>query len=148
MFEPENELEVIMQKAARDPAAIPDFYRTLLKSEIYILTPEARMEPGKRRALKYQEAVNIATVDYQGLKWHPAFTAKSRIAAYIKEPETCLGAEARNLFPSAASARTNFVFLSISFDAEFDTPDRLAASNDVARAWPRLRSRLPNAGRR
>ena len=98
MFEPENKLETLMQAAAKDPAVVPEFYKTLLESEIYILTPEAKMVPGRRRSLKYQEKLNIATVDYQGLKWHPAFTSKNRISAYLKEPETCLGALAKNVF--------------------------------------------------
>ena len=87
-----------MQAAAKDPAVVPEFYKTLLESEIYILTPEAKMVPGRRRSLKYQEQLNVATVDYQGLKWHPAFTSKNRISAYLKEPETCLGAVAKNVF--------------------------------------------------
>ena len=98
MFEPMNPLETLMQAAASDPAKIPDFYRALLDSEIFILTPEVPIPPGRRRELKYQEKINIATVEYQGLKWHPAFTAPKRISAYLKEPETCLGAKARNLF--------------------------------------------------
>ena len=40
----------------------------------------------------------MATVEYQGLKWHPAFTSKSRISAYLKEPETCFGAVAKHVF--------------------------------------------------
>ena len=87
-----------MQAAAKDPAVVPEFYKTLLESEIYILTPEAKMVPGRRRSLKYQEQLNVATVDYQGLKGHPAFTSKNRISAYLKEPETCLGAVAKNVF--------------------------------------------------
>ena len=87
-----------MQAAVKDPAIVPAFYKTLLETEIYILTPEAPMTPGKRRSLKYEEKVNVATVEYQGMKWHPAFTSKARIAAYLKEPETCLGAVAANIF--------------------------------------------------
>ena len=98
MFEPENKLETLMQAAVKDPGVVQAFYKTLLETEIYILTPEAEMTPGKRRSLKYEEKVNIATVEYQGMQWHPAFTSKSRISAYLKEPETCLGAVARNLF--------------------------------------------------
>jgi SseB protein N-terminal domain len=99
MFEPENDLEALMQAAASgEGSAIRAFYKTLLKTEIYILTPEAPMTPGRRRSLKFQEQLNIATVEYQGLRWHPAFTSKKRISAYLKEPETCLGAVARNLF--------------------------------------------------
>ncbi len=56
------------------------------------------MQPGKRRSLKYQEKLNVATVEFQGLKWLPAFTSKGRISDYVKEPEVCLGAVAKNLF--------------------------------------------------
>ena len=98
MFEPENKLEKLMQAAVKDPGVVPEFYRALLETEIYILTPEAKLEPGRRRSLKYQEKLNVATAEYQGLKWHPAFTSKKRISDYVKEPETCLGAVARNLF--------------------------------------------------
>jgi SseB protein N-terminal domain len=98
MFEPQNKLETLMQAAVKDPAMIPDFYRTLLESEIYILTPEAPMTPGRRRSMKFDEKINVATVEYQGMKWHPAFTSQKRISDYVKEPETCLGAVARNLF--------------------------------------------------
>lgn len=98
MFKPENQLETLMQAAVKDPAAIPEFYKTLLETEIYILTPEAKMEPGRRRSLKYQEKLDVATVEYQGLRWHPAFTSKQRISDYVKEPETCLGAVAKNIF--------------------------------------------------
>ena len=98
MFEPENGLEALMQAAGKDPDVAPAFYRALLEAEIYILTPEAPIKPGRRRSLKAQEEVNVATVEFQGMRWHPAFTSKKRISDYVKEPETCLGAAARNLF--------------------------------------------------
>ena len=98
MFEPENKLETLMQAAVKDPKAIPAFYKALMETEIYILTPEAPMEPGRRRSMKYEEKLNVATVEYQGLQWHPAFTSKNRISAYVREPETCLGAVAKHVF--------------------------------------------------
>jgi hypothetical protein len=98
MFEPLNPLETLMQAAAANPAKIPDFYRALLESELYILTPEAELELGARRSLKLHEKINVATVEFKGKKWHPAFTAPKRISAYLKEPETCLTAMARDLF--------------------------------------------------
>lgn len=98
MFEPDNKLETLMQAAVKDPAVVPEFYKALLESEIYVLTPEAPMEPGRRRSMKYDEKINVATVEYQGLKWHPAFTSKKRISDYVKEQETCLGAVAKNIF--------------------------------------------------
>jgi SseB protein N-terminal domain len=98
VFEPENKLETLMQAAAKDPGMAPEFYKTLLESEIYILTPETPMTPGKRRSMKYDEKINVATVEYQGMKWHPAFTSKKRISDYVKEEEVCLGAVSRKLF--------------------------------------------------
>ena len=98
MFEPENGLEALMQAAGKDASIVPVFYRALLEAEIYVLTPEAPMKPGRRRSLKFQEEINVATVDFQNMKWHPAFTSKKRISDYLKEPEVCLGAAARNLF--------------------------------------------------
>lgn len=98
MFEPVNPLETLMQAAAANPAKIADFYRALLESELYILTPEAKLEPGRRRSLTLHEKINVASVEFKGKKWHPAFTAPKRISAYLKEPETCLGAKARDVF--------------------------------------------------
>ena len=98
MFKTDNDLEALMQGAVKDSRRIPAFYKKLLESEIYILTPETPMQPGKRRSMKYQEKLNVATVEFQGLKWLPAFTSKLRIADYVKEPEVCLGAVAKNLF--------------------------------------------------
>jgi hypothetical protein len=98
MFEPNNDLEALMQAAVKDPGRILAFYKTLLQTEIYVLAPESPMKPGQRRSVKFKEKLNIATVEFQGLKWHPAFTSKSRISDYLKEPEVCLGAVAKNLF--------------------------------------------------
>ncbi|BAM87469.1 hypothetical protein S58_14610 [Bradyrhizobium oligotrophicum S58] len=104
MFEPENSLEALMQAAGRDPAIVPRFYRALLDAEIYVLTPEAPVEPGTQRSLDHREAINVATVGFQGLTWLPAFTSRKRISDYVKEPEVCLGASARNLFAMLPNA--------------------------------------------
>ncbi|MGJ5176452.1 SseB family protein [Bradyrhizobium oligotrophicum] len=98
MFEPDNSLEALMQAAGRDPAIVPRFYRALLEAEIYVLTPEAAVDPEQPRSLARQEKLNVATVEFQGLTWLPAFTSKKRISDYVKAPEACLGAPARNLF--------------------------------------------------
>jgi len=98
MFKPQNDLELMMQAATNDPGAVAAFYRKLMDAELYILTPEVPATPGRRRSLKRQEKINVATVEFQGMRWHPAFTSRVRITEYIKEPETCLGAVARNLF--------------------------------------------------
>src|SRR5882762_5001276 len=65
VFEPENSLEALMRAAAKDPGVVPAFYQALLETEIYVLTPEAPMKPGRRRSLKFQEKINIVTVEFQ-----------------------------------------------------------------------------------
>jgi SseB protein N-terminal domain len=104
VFEPENGLEALMQAAAKDPDVVVAFYRALLDTELYILTPEAPMKPGRRRSLKFQERLSVAAVEFQGMTWHPAFTSKKRISEYIRESETCFGAAARNLFEMLPNA--------------------------------------------
>jgi hypothetical protein len=64
MFEPENSLEALMQAAGKDPRVAPIFYRALLETEIYVLTPETAMRRGRRRSLKFQEKINIASVEF------------------------------------------------------------------------------------
>lgn len=98
MFEPVNRLEKLMQAASSNPKKIPDFYRALLDSELFILVPDADVAPAGDRSLKVNEKLNVATVEFKGLRWHPAFTSKERISTYLKQPETCLGASARDLF--------------------------------------------------
>jgi hypothetical protein len=98
MFKPQNDIELLMQAAAKDPGAVAAFYRKLMDAELYILTPDVPATPGRRRSLKHQDKINVATVEFRGLRWHPAFTSRVRISDYIKEPETCLGAVARDLF--------------------------------------------------
>ena len=71
-----------------------------------MLTPETEVGPERHRSLKANEPFNIATVEFNGLRWHPAFTAKERISTYLTEPESCLGAKARDLF--ALLPKSNF----------------------------------------
>src|SRR6201987_1414929 len=97
MFEPINRVERLMQAAAADPKQIPGFYAALLEAELFVLTPETEVGPEGRRSLKANEPFTIATIEFNGLRWHPAFTAKERISTYLTEPETCLGAKARDL---------------------------------------------------
>jgi hypothetical protein len=69
VFEPENSLEALMQAAAKDPGVVPTFYRALLDTELYILTPEVPVKPGRRRSLKFREKINVASVEFQGMIW-------------------------------------------------------------------------------
>ena len=92
----------MLRAVAKPPPTAPAFRPTPFISVdpviARIVTPEVELEPGRRRSLKLHEKINVATVEFKGKKWHPAFTAPKRISAYLKDPETCLAAMARDLF--------------------------------------------------
>ena len=79
MFKPNNDLEALLQAAAKEPRQIPAFYKKLLESEIYILTPETSLQPRQRRSLKYKEKINVATVEFPG----PGMAA----CVHLEEPD-------------------------------------------------------------
>jgi hypothetical protein len=66
LFEPVNRLEKLMQAASSNPKKIPDFYRALLDSELFILVPDADVAPAGDRSLKVNEKLNVATVEFKG----------------------------------------------------------------------------------
>ena len=103
MFEPVNALETLMQSATSNPAKIPDFYRALLDSELYILTPETELEPGRRRSLKLHETINVATVEFKGK--HMAsrvYRARARIRLFERTGDVPRSEGARSVCLAAA----------------------------------------------
>jgi SseB protein N-terminal domain len=143
MFEPENSLEALMQAAGKDPGVAPTFYRALLETEIYVLTPETAIRPGQSRSLKFQEKINVASVEFQGMTWLPAFTSKKRISDYVKEPEACLGATARSLFEMLPDANFWLNPLSECQKPLPATEIALLMSGDIFETLQRKRGALP-----
>ena len=58
LFKPQNDLESLMQAAAKDPGVVAAFYRKLIDAELYILTPEVPATPGRRRSLSDGEMID------------------------------------------------------------------------------------------
>ena len=103
MFEPVNALETLMQSAASNPAKIPDFYRALLDSELYILTPETELEPGRRRSLKLHEKINSRDRRVQGQDMASrVYRARARIRLFERTGDVPRSEGARSLCVAAA----------------------------------------------
>ncbi|MEO7300266.1 MAG: enhanced serine sensitivity protein SseB C-terminal domain-containing protein [Verrucomicrobiota bacterium] len=64
-FAPSNALEDCLFNAATDPSARPQFYRMLLGSEIYFLTPNVPAKTGQR---VLEADTDLALVHFQGEK--------------------------------------------------------------------------------
>jgi hypothetical protein len=90
-FTPENELEKAMLRAASDISARPDFYRLLIDSELVLLG-----ELGERMSLE--------TVENQGRKFHPAFTALKRLTAFAPPGMPYFSLPGRVLFDATRGA--------------------------------------------
>src|SRR5262245_7407281 len=89
-FIPQNELEEALVRAATDPAARPEFFRTLLESKIYFLTP-----PAHETRVEGIFAVG-STLTFVGWKgpqgdYLPFFSSEERVEEIARELGTRLG---------------------------------------------------------
>jgi hypothetical protein len=76
LFEPQNDLEKLLLRAAKDPGARPDFYRAFLNSELYVLGE--LVEAGH---------VYIREVHKEGYRLIPCFSSLIRIGEYVPTGE-------------------------------------------------------------
>jgi hypothetical protein len=105
-FEPENDLERTLMRAAKEPAARPEFYRLLLESDLLVLgtvdgqscdaVKSATVQPGQH--------LKIASVEINGRTSYPLFSSLTRLQAYIRTKEDFLSMKGRSLFEGTPGA--------------------------------------------
>ena len=107
-FEPENALEKALLRAITDPAARPDFYRSLLESELFIVGQMAS-GPAEQQPEPEQGGgrLMIATIEYRNKAYHPVFTALSRLRTFAPEEVQHMAIAGRTL--SEASRGAHFL---------------------------------------
>lgn len=107
-FAPENALENALMRAAREPAARPEFYRLLLESDLLVLGRIARAAPGTEGPTVHPgDSLQIASAQINGRTSHPVFSSTTRLQAYIRQKEDFLSLNGRTLF--AATPGASFV---------------------------------------
>jgi hypothetical protein len=77
-FEPANDLEQTLVRAATEPAARPEFYRRLLTAEIYALTEDAQLVDGQTSKPAAGDATFI-TWDSPSGPYVPLFSSRARV---------------------------------------------------------------------
>lgn len=82
-FTPTNELERLLLQAARDPAARPQFYHTLLESQLFVLVPP-NTGPHGERTLAKNENVSLVTWKNGEKNVVPIFTSLPLLQQTIK----------------------------------------------------------------
>jgi SseB protein C-terminal domain/SseB protein N-terminal domain len=92
----DNELEILLQKSATDPAYRAEFYKKLLTGNLYVLTNKEHLSTGKSIA---QPGTNISIVNFNDGRI-PVFTSPGRIfdKGVIKEQVKHLILKGEDLF--------------------------------------------------
>lgn len=94
-FDPQNDLERSLMKAAEDPAHRPQFYRVLVESEIFIIQHGERPpEKEERITLNEGKDIQIANIEIQGNLYIPIFSSVPRLQAAITDEVAYLGINA------------------------------------------------------
>lgn len=94
-FDPQNDLERSLMRAAEDPAHRPQFYKDLVKSDILIIQHgEHPPEKEERVTLKEGETIQIENMEFQGKPHIPIFSSVPRLQAVITGEVAYLGMNA------------------------------------------------------
>lgn len=98
MIESPNALELSLARAADDPASRPDFYRTLLESEVFVIGFTDSAGEGRSTI---PEGSKLSIVNWEkndGTPVIPFFTSLEALRSALKEEATFLAMPARNFF--------------------------------------------------
>ena len=97
-FEPENNIEIALLRAAQNPDAATDLYRAILNSDLLVLGTVAGQEDATQKvSLEPGGKLQLVVGDRNGEKFLPLFTSMTRMQAYLKEPGKFLAANGRAL---------------------------------------------------
>jgi len=77
-FVPVNRLEELLVEAATNPAARPDFYRELLRADLFVVTPDA---PDAEGSTQLAAGATLSLVSWQGPSgpYTPIFSSRERV---------------------------------------------------------------------
>jgi hypothetical protein len=94
-FEPQNDLERSLVRAATDPAHRPQFYKDFIQSDIFIIQHGKRpQEKHERVTLSQGEKIQIENIEFKGKRYIPIFSSLTRLQATITGEVAYLGINA------------------------------------------------------
>lgn len=101
-FEPKNELEVELVRAAHEPGFRDAFMRELLEAEIYLalLPGDGRIEigPDGQAVFAPGDRLDLAPVERDGMTLFPLFSAPERAQAHYRADHFIAPDRARDVF--------------------------------------------------
>jgi hypothetical protein len=97
-FISENELEKALVKAAKNPAAAPDFYRLLLESNLLVMgTAEGQENASEEFSLSHGGKLNLVPGLKDGAQYLPVFSSLPRMQEFVKQESKYLSIKGRDL---------------------------------------------------
>ncbi|HEX7239389.1 MAG TPA: SseB family protein [Longimicrobiaceae bacterium] len=103
-FEPQNELERSLVRAATDPAHRARFYRDLLEADLYVIDEGPPPEQPGWRVSDGPAQLRVGSVETDGLRCIPVFSSVPRLQAAIDREVAYVGMRARDLLGIFAGA--------------------------------------------
>jgi hypothetical protein len=126
MFEPENEIERLLVRAASDPFARAAFTRALMDAQIFlVLVPDGPVQQQPDGSVKVPEGTKLAlpSASRGEVKLLPFFTSPSRARSWFKGEYVVVPDKTRDLFLRYSSAP--FVLNPASDYGKEFTPDEV-----------------------
>lgn len=97
-FEPQNDLERSLIKAATDPAHRPQFYRDFMESDIFIIQHgEQPPEEHRRVVMEEGKTIQIRNIEHNGKPHIPIFSSLETLRAALTGEVAYLGINALEL---------------------------------------------------
>jgi hypothetical protein len=94
-FDPENDLERSLVKAANDPVFTPQFYRDLARADIFIIQHGKQVPEKAERIIALEgETIQIQNIEHRGKLHTPFFSSLTRLRAVLDSKAAYLGINA------------------------------------------------------
>lgn len=84
-FEPQNNLERSLVKAASDPAHRPQFYRDLAEADLFIIQEGPLPEVSGKTVLRESQTIQVRHMEWNGKAYIPVFSSLPRLQAALQE---------------------------------------------------------------
>lgn len=124
MFEPENQLEESLIRAARDPAHRPQFYRDLLGSDIYAITDEPASTDSQESDAHEDRQITLQHWMGGDTSWLPIFSSLKRLQEAVQTQAGYIQINAKDFF-KITSGENVVLNPNLDYGKEF-TPEEIA----------------------
>jgi hypothetical protein len=101
MFEPVNDLERSLMRAALNPSYRPQFYRDLLEADIFIINYAESDSEEQNNTMSESFELKVPKIERNGQVWLPVFSSLQRLQEFISSETAYVVLKGRDFFELA-----------------------------------------------